>query len=77
MEKSDFEEFIRRLKRYKKRYAFSLYAYCLIPNHLHLIGEPKKPQNLAKFMQGLLRSYTAYFNWKLSGNFFLKTNSLI
>ncbi len=64
LEKSDFEEFIRRLKRYKKKYTFFLYGYCLMSNHLHLIGEPKESHNLAKFMQGLLRSYTAYFNKK-------------
>jgi putative transposase len=33
-----------------------------MPNHIHLIGEAKELKNLAKFMQGLLRSYTAYFN---------------
>jgi len=41
-----------------------LYAFCLMPNHVHLIGEPKKIVNLAKFMHGLNRSYTAYFNEK-------------
>ncbi len=64
VEKCDFEEFIRRLKRYKKKYIFFLYGYCLMSNHLHLIGEPKESYNLAKFMHGLLRSYTAYFNKK-------------
>ena len=33
-----------------------------MPNHVHLIGQPKELKNLAKFMQGLTRSYTAHFN---------------
>jgi putative transposase len=33
-----------------------------MPNHIHLIGEPRETGNLAKFMQSLNRSYTAYFN---------------
>jgi len=35
-----------------------------MPNHVHLIGEPKEMTDLAKFMHGLNRSYTAYFNKK-------------
>jgi len=41
-----------------------LYGYCLMPNHIHLIGEPVYPEKLPKFMQCLHRSYTAYFNKK-------------
>ena len=33
-----------------------------MPNHVHMIGQPKELKNLAKFMQGLTRSYTAHFN---------------
>lgn len=64
LEQSDFDEFILRLRRYKRKSGFSLYGYCLMSNHLHIIGEPKETENLAKFMHGLLRSYTAYFNKK-------------
>ncbi len=60
----DYEVYISRLKRYKLRYGFLLYAFCLMPNHVHLIGEPKEMVDLAKFMHGLNRSYTAYFNKK-------------
>lgn len=60
----DFTVFLQRLKKYKSKYGFWLYGFCLMPNHLHLIGEPKESKNLAKFMHGLLRSYTAYFNLK-------------
>jgi putative transposase len=35
-----------------------------MPNHIHLIGEPKEPEELPKLMQGLHRSYTAYYNKK-------------
>ncbi len=64
LDEEDYKAYLLRLKRYKKRYGFLLYGFCLMPNHLHLIGEPKEPQNLARFMQGLSRSYTAYLNKK-------------
>lgn len=60
----DFNFYISQLKLYKKRYSFSLYGYCLMPNHIHLIGSPENPKELSKFMQGLHRSYTAYHNKK-------------
>ncbi|MEW6101762.1 MAG: transposase [Candidatus Omnitrophota bacterium] len=60
----DFEFYLYQLKRYKRKYSFLLYGYCLMPNHIHLIGEPNVPENLPKFMQCLHRSYTAYHNKK-------------
>lgn len=59
----DYYLYLNKLKKYKKRFKFNLYGYCLIPNHIHLIGELNGGNNsLSKFMQGLNRSYTAYFN---------------
>lgn len=60
----DFTFYLNQLKRYKRRYSFLLYGYCLMPNHIHLIGEPIYPEKLPKFMQCLHRSYTAYYNKK-------------
>ena len=61
-DEQDSKAYLLRLARYKKRFGFLLYGYCLMPNHIHLIGEPGELNNLAKFMQGLTRSYTAYYN---------------
>ena len=64
IDKSDFEFYLAQLKRYKKRYSLLLYGYCLMPNHVHLLGEPKEPDGLSTMIQCLHRSYTAYFNNK-------------
>ncbi len=58
----DCSFFVSLLKGYKKRYGFFIYGYCLMPNHIHLLGQPREVRFVAKFMQGLLRAYTAYFN---------------
>lgn len=60
----DFKVYLARLRKYKKRYGFKIYSYCLMPNHVHIVGEIAKATNLCKFMQGINRSYTAYFNKK-------------
>jgi len=62
LDERDYMVFIGAMKRYKRKYGFLLYGFCLMPNHIHFIGEPREVLNLSKLMQGILRSYTAYFN---------------
>jgi REP element-mobilizing transposase RayT len=59
--KGDYEAYLARLKRYRGRYGVVLYAYCLMPNHVHLLLQTAEAP-LAKFMQGLQQSYTQHFN---------------
>ena len=60
----DFSQYLKRVKKYKKKYSLKLYCFCLMPNHVHMVCEIKNKENLSKFMQGLTRSYTGYFNKK-------------
>ncbi|NQT89874.1 MAG: transposase [Candidatus Omnitrophica bacterium] len=60
----DFREYLERVKRYKRKHGFRLYAFCLMPNHIHILGQVANKHSLSKFMQSLTRSYTAYFNHK-------------
>ncbi len=39
-------------------------AYCLMPNHFHLLLHEKIENGISKFMQKLLTAYTMYFNKK-------------
>ena len=59
--RSDYEAYLERLARYRQKYHVSLYAYSLMPNHVHLLLECSELP-LAKFMQGVQQSYTQYFN---------------
>lgn len=58
---ADYEAYLRRLARYRERYGVRVHAYCLMPNHVHLLVRTGAPP-LAKFMQGLQQSYTQWFN---------------
>jgi putative transposase len=60
---SDYHAYLERLGRYRKRLGVTVYAYCLMPNHVHLLVETGS-QPLSRFMQGLQQSYTQYFNRK-------------
>ena len=57
----DREFYLDRLEQYRKRYGFTIYAYVLMSNHVHLLIETGKTR-LSKIMQGLQFSYTRYFN---------------
>src|SRR4030042_7194784 len=64
LEESDFEKYLQLLKHYKKKYTFKLFGYCLMPNHIHLILQPKQSEKLIKFMQGITQTYSIWFNKK-------------
>jgi REP-associated tyrosine transposase len=57
----DYQTYVDVLAKYRRKFDVTVHAYCLMPNHVHLLvqssGEP-----LARFMQGLQQSYTQYFN---------------
>ena len=55
------KSYLNRLERYRAKFHVRIYAYCLMPNHVHLLLESGS-EPLSKFMQGLQQSYTQYFN---------------
>jgi REP element-mobilizing transposase RayT len=59
----DYQAYIARLGRYRARFGMTVYAYCLMSNHVHLLVETSS-EPLSRFMQRLQQSYTQYFNRK-------------
>ena len=59
----DHERYLSITADYKHRFKFLLYAYVLMPNHVHLLVETKETP-LSKILQGLNQRYTQYFNRK-------------
>lgn len=62
-EPADYQKYLQLLVSYKNRYRFSLYAYILMSNHVHLLIEAGETP-LSKVLQGLNQSYTMHFNKK-------------
>lgn len=57
----EYARFICTLGRYKKQCGFEIYAYCLMPNHLHiLIRVGTEP--LAQIMRRICGSYVYWYN---------------
>src|SRR3990172_9993046 len=53
--------YLERLEQYRERFGFSVYAYVLMANHIHLLVETKRVP-LSKIMQGLQFTYTQTYN---------------
>ena len=58
---ADYHAYLERLARYRQSCRVRLWAYCLMPNHVHLLVETAEVP-LSSFMQRLQQSYTQYFN---------------
>lgn len=57
------KEYVRFIMKYKERYKFKVYAYCIMDNHIHLLLETSEVP-LSKVMQGIQQSFTQYYNKK-------------
>lgn len=63
LNEGDYQAYLERLGRYRRQLGITVYAYCLMPNHVHLLVETGS-QPLSRFVQGLQQSYTQNFNRK-------------
>jgi putative transposase len=54
----DFELFVSILEEAQKKYDMRILAYCLMPNHFHLVLYPKQDNDLQKFMQWVTLTHT-------------------
>lgn len=59
----DKSKYLELVKKYRSKYEFSLFAYVLMENHLHLLIQVGDTP-LSRIMQGIQLSYTQYFNKK-------------
>jgi len=67
----DYLKFIEIIRRYKEKCGFSLYAYCLMPNHVHMLLEVGM-EPLEQIMRRICGSYVYWYNHKYErvGNLF-------
>ncbi|MFH1547017.1 MAG: transposase [bacterium] len=61
---SDYNLFLSLVRFYAKKYRITIFAYCLIPNHFHLVIQQSTKYSIVKFMHGIGTAYAMYFNRK-------------
>lgn len=55
---ADYQAFEQILAQAVERYSMRLFAYCIMPNHWHLILYPHEGKDLSNFMQWLTLTHT-------------------
>ncbi len=53
----DYDVFIELMRQAKEEYPVKIYAYCLMPNHFHIVIMPLKAKALSNFMQWLMTTH--------------------
>ncbi|MBD3380079.1 MAG: hypothetical protein GF408_06430 [Candidatus Omnitrophica bacterium] len=59
---SDYRHFLSLLKKAKKKHKVKINAYCLMPNHIHIIAYIREAKTISSLMHYVSRNYASYFN---------------
>lgn len=59
----DYRMFLGLLERYAGEHELGVVAYCLMPNHVHLVAVPSKPESLAAALKPVHLRYAQHVNW--------------
>ena len=63
-EEADFRRYLGWLRSYADRYKIEVWAYCLMPNHVHYVCIPKAEDALSRGFNALHMKYAQYFHGK-------------
>jgi len=68
----DRRRFLELLARYRDRFAFRLYHYCLMDNHFHLLLQLPQARTLSPLLAGLQVAYWHHYRrrYQLVGHLF-------
>ena len=63
-QESDYENYISLLREWCDRCGVEIWAYCLMPNHIHLIAVPETEESLSRCIGETHRRYTRMINFR-------------
>ena len=63
LEDEDYYHYLNCLQRYKKKYSFNLFAFCLMTNHVHLLIKVSDEASISKIMQSMTVAHIRYYNF--------------
>ena len=58
----DYRVFTDLMDEAKGRYSMNIFAYCLLPNHFHIVVMPLRAEELSKWMQWLMTSHVRRYH---------------
>lgn len=66
----DFAAFVQIMKEAKDRFPMDIFAYCLMPNHFHMVLMPNQPGHLSMWMHWLMSTHANRYrqHYKTTGH---------
>lgn len=58
---NDYKAFKDFIRKYKKKYAFDIFHYCVMSNHFHILLKINNGNDLPKIVHGITQSYSYYY----------------
>ena len=63
-EADDYAQYLDLLAQHAPQCNLEIWAYCLMPNHVHLVGVPQQQDSLSRTFHTVHMQYARYFNNK-------------
>lgn len=60
LQPADYQTFLKLVRAGTRRFPIDLHAHCAMPNHFHLVVEPKEGTALSAYMQWVTGCYACY-----------------
>lgn len=58
----DYKAFIDLMTKAKELYLIKIFAYCLMPNHFHIVLMPREAEDLSRYMHWLMSSHVRRYH---------------
>ena len=70
VENKDYLNYLDILRRYKEKFNFKLFAYCLMSNHIHLLLKTSADATISDIMKAITIAHTRHYHqkYKTSGH---------
>ena len=62
---ADYRKYLSLLSEYCKRYDLAIWAYCLMPNHVHFVAVPSSSESLSGTFRDTHQAYSSWLNRKM------------
>ena len=67
-EESDYLHYLNILKKYKEKFNFKLFAYCLMTNHIHLLIKTPANGTISEIMKAITIAHTRHYHHKYNAS---------
>ncbi len=63
-DEEDYKTYLSLMGEWCRQSGIEIWAYCLMPNHIHLVAVPEREESLARGIGEIHRRYTRHINFK-------------